>query len=111
LRVSLSLASPTEGRTTPISSGYRACWDIGATYEGAKTFNDAPITIEYASQIAPGDDGTVRLHPLTPELWKHVRVGQAIAMHEGQRVVGRGTVLEVVPPADDPERARDAPAA
>ncbi len=105
LRVSLNLASPTEGRKTPVLSGYRACWDIGATYEGARTFNDAPITIEDAPTIAPGATGTVRLHPLAPEFWTDVRVGQAITMHEGSRVVGHGVVLEIVRPADGAEPA------
>jgi len=101
LRASLSLASPAEGRKTPILSAYRACWDIGATYEGARTFNDAPITIEDAPSIAPGATGTVRLHPLAPEFWTHVRVGQAITMHEGSRVVGHGVVLEIIRSASE----------
>ena len=105
LRVSLNLASPAEGRKTPIFSGYRACWDIGATHEGARTFNDAPVTIEDAPSIAPGVKGTVTLHPLAPGFWADVCVGQAITMHEGSRVVGYGVVLEVVPPAGDQERA------
>jgi hypothetical protein len=103
VRASLSLASPLEGRKTPILHGYRACWDIGATHDGARTFNDAPVTIEDAPSISPGTEGTVRLHPLVPELWTHVRVGQAITMHEGSRVVGRGVVLEIIRPAEGAE--------
>jgi hypothetical protein len=104
LRVSLKLTPPIEGRKTPISSGYRACWDIGATHDGVRTFNDAPITIEYARSIEPGADGTVRLHPLAPEFWTQMRAGHAITMYEGSRVVGHGVVLEVVPPADGAEQ-------
>ena len=37
----------------------------------------------------------VRLHPLFPDGWSHVRVGALIDLHEGSRVLGQGHVLKV----------------
>lgn len=87
------------GRRFPVFSGYRPNWDIGNLHEGQPTFNDAMLSVEQAPHLEPGAEGTVRVHPLSPELWAHVVTGQHIKMQEGSRVVGEGVVLEVVPPA------------
>lgn len=102
LRVELRLLPTSEdGRKTPFRSGYRPDWDIGNSYEGRSTINGAPVTIEDRPSLLPGETGVVRLHPLVPELWTHVRPGARLALHEGARVLGTGTVLELVAPVAD----------
>ena len=86
------------GRSTPLGNGYRACWDIGATYEGRPTLNDAPILFEHGDWLALGDEGIVRLHPLAWEFWENVTAGQVIHAYEGSKRVGVATVLERIGP-------------
>lgn len=92
--------TPTEegGRRGPVFSGYRPDWDVGNLHDGEPTINGAKVSFEQPSLLEPGAEGTVCLHPLAPELWKHVVPGQCITMREGVRVVGEGVVLQVVPP-------------
>jgi hypothetical protein len=88
------------GRSTPLGNGYRACWDIGAVFEGRPTLNDAPILFEEGEWLALGDEVTVRLHPLVWDFWADVKPGQIISAYEGSRRIGLATVLERVGPAD-----------
>lgn len=93
-------ATDEDGRKTGITTGYRSCWDIGGTFEGRPTLNDAPLLIESGEWLQPGDEAGVRLHPLAWEYWQDVRVGQRIEMREGSRVVGEATVIRRVVPED-----------
>ena len=49
--------------------------------------------------VEPGGRATVRLVPLTPSHWTHVRSGQQITMHEDRTVAGTAVILEVHGPA------------
>ncbi|ANZ13906.1 hypothetical protein ACH4YO_32160 [Streptomyces noursei] len=40
----------------------------------------------------------LRLAPLSPEQWRHLKPGDVITMHEGRPAVGTATVIEVRPP-------------
>ena len=92
----LTLASQEQGRSRGISTDYRPDWNIGnRTESGEMEINGAPVTLEDASMIDPGETGVVRLHPLLPEIWQQVVVGQRIDMHEGARVIGHAVVLRV----------------
>ena len=48
--------TPTEdgGRKGPVFSDCRAAWDIGNTYNGEWTVNDAPLVFEDVESVAPG---------------------------------------------------------
>jgi translation elongation factor EF-Tu-like GTPase len=99
-RARLRVLTPDEGgRSTPILSGYRSCWDIGATFQGEPCLNDAPLLIEGNDRIELGEERVVRLHPLLWDFWQHVHVGQRIEMREGSHTVGVATILERVGPA------------
>lgn len=95
IRVRLYLV-PTEegGRSRPIWSDYRASWDIGGVYEGDKTINDAPLTLEGAENLEPGQIGLARLHPIARQFWDHVQPGLEIYAYEGARLVGVAEVVE-----------------
>lgn len=93
VKVRLTVLSEAEGgRRGPFFQDYRPDWDI-ASPEGG--INGAPVLIDDADQVAPGGEAVVRLLPISPELWRHVRPGMEIKMHEGPRVVGHAVVLEV----------------
>jgi hypothetical protein len=97
VRVHLRLLTSAEGgRKGPIADGYRACWDIGNRYEGGSGFNDAPLLLDGRGFLAPGESANVRISPLLPQHWTQVTAGAEIAMYEGSRMVGRGTVVEVI---------------
>ena len=99
IRVRLRLLGTDEGgRTGPIADGYRSSWDIGNRSEDDEpTINDAPLLFDEPGKwLAPRESSTARLHPLAPELWRHVGPGLEVVMKEGARVVGRGEVIEVV---------------
>jgi hypothetical protein len=88
--------TPTEGggRKAPVFSDYRASWDIGNTYEGEWTVNDAPLVFEEVEVLHPGEEAAARIHPLAPEFWTHVVPGTRIYAHEGRRRVGEGIVID-----------------
>lgn len=84
------------GRARPVFTDYRPDWDIGnRTETGQLTINGAPITLEDADKLAPGETGIVRLHPFHRPAWTNVEPDMIIAMHEGARVVGTAVVLTV----------------
>jgi hypothetical protein len=92
---------PTEqgGRRTAILSGYRPQWDLGyRTDEGEIAYCDAQVRLEDVASLAPGDEGTVRLHPFFPEYWRDVEPGVVLALYEGNRRLGEARVLEVARP-------------
>jgi hypothetical protein len=95
IRVRLYLIPAEEGgRNVPIWSDYRCSWDIGAQYEGKKTINDAPLTLEDVEKLEPGQIGFARLHPIARQFWDHVQPGLAIYAYEGSRLVGVAEVVE-----------------
>ena len=105
------LTADEGGRLGPIFAGYRPDWNIGNLDDnGRPTINGAPLLIEGADEVPPGGEAVVRLHPLAPEFWTGVTVGQRIEMQEGPRVVA------VLPPVSCPagvrhNRARGQPTA
>ena len=90
------LSTDDGGRHGPIFNNYRPSWNIGnRTPDGAVEFNDAPVTLEDCRSLLPGQVGVVRLHPMSPQGWRHVREGDQIDMQEGSRVTGKAVVLRV----------------
>ncbi|MDX3094545.1 hypothetical protein PV417_08220 [Streptomyces sp. ME19-03-3] len=74
-------------------------WDIGnRSPSGAQAVNIARLWVENAPTLEPGGRAAVRLVPLDPAQWQHVKVGQQITMHEDLTVAGTATILEVHAP-------------
>jgi translation elongation factor EF-Tu-like GTPase len=99
IRARLHLLTHEEGgRLSPIASGYRSCWAFPPDVHDE--WHDGPLTIESGPGVwlDPGQETTVRLHPLVPDLWPSISPGLRLTMHEGSRVVGVAEVIEVVPP-------------
>lgn len=98
VRAELRLLPPTEGgRRTPIPGKgiLRPLWDLGRrTAAGDPDLLVARIWIESAPTLPPGATGSVRLGPLSPALWRHLRPGMTITMHEGRPAVGTATIVE-----------------
>lgn len=92
------VASQRGGRAGPIASGYRSHWTFPPAIHDEG--HDAPLTLENGRGrwLQPGEDATVRLHPLAPQLWPTLTPGVLLTMQEGARVVGIAEVLEVVFP-------------
>jgi hypothetical protein len=55
------------------------------------------LRVEYAQELGPGETADVRLAPLSPEQWRHLKCGDVITMYETQPVAGTATVIEVPP--------------
>lgn len=102
LRATLSLVGAEAGRrrTAFAADGrLRPMWDIGnRTAGGERELNIARLWVEYAQELGPGEAADVRLAPLSPEQWRHLKCGDVITMHEARPVVGTATVIEVLPP-------------
>lgn len=94
-KVRLSLLSTAHGgRASPIRSDYRPMWNLGNTWAGRPTLNDARVFLVDLTELAPGDSGVARIVPIAPRFWAGVGPGQVIPMLEGQHVVGEATVLQ-----------------
>ncbi|MFF8905410.1 hypothetical protein [Streptomyces olivaceoviridis] len=104
VRATLSLLEAEKGGRRTAFSGdgrLRPLWDIGnRTADGERDVNVAALWVEFAEELGPGETADVRLAPLRPGQWRHLRVGDVITMHEGSPVVGTATVIEVLPPPD-----------
>jgi hypothetical protein len=102
VRATLSLLGKEEGGRRSAFAGdgqLRPMWDIGnRTADGQRELSIARLWVEYAQKLGPGETADVRLAPLRPERWRHVKGGDVITMHEAQPVVGTATVIEVRPP-------------
>ncbi|WP_217196566.1 hypothetical protein [Streptomyces buecherae] len=103
IRADLTLRPAAEARrTTPISGAgvLRPMWDIGRlSPTGGRAVSIARLWVENRPVLEPGGRATVRLVPLTPSHWTHVRPGQQITMHEDRSVAGTAVVVEVRNPA------------
>ncbi|MFI7650280.1 hypothetical protein ACIBTZ_29995 [Micromonospora sp. NPDC049460] len=103
IRADLALSSPEAGgrRTAIPGAGVlRPMWDIGhRTSAGTPDLAIARIWVEFAPALEPGQQGTVRLAPLTPPRWRHLTPGDVITMHEIAEPIGIAEVIGVLPPA------------
>ncbi|MFJ8597160.1 hypothetical protein ACIREM_00250 [Streptomyces shenzhenensis] len=103
IRADLTLRPAGEARRrTPMSGAgvLRPMWNIGnRTPTGEPTLNIARLWVEFTPFLAPGGQASVRLAPLDPSQWRHIRPGRVITMHEDRSVAGTAVVLEVRRPA------------
>ena len=103
LRATFYLLSTEDGgRQTPITREYRPNWSIGSEPDGTH-MSGAPLVIDSAEGVAPGDCAEVLLFPMWPEFWEGVTPGTQLFAFEGLRVVGRAVVTAVVPPLGRPD--------
>ncbi|KPI23506.1 hypothetical protein OV320_0453 [Actinobacteria bacterium OV320] len=95
IRATLSLVGAEEGRRRTAFSGdgrLRSMWDIGnRTSDGEQDLNIARLWVEFAEELGPGETADVRLAPLQPGQWRHLKRGDAITMHEARPVAGTAT--------------------
>jgi hypothetical protein len=94
IRADLRLLPPeTSGRRQAIAgAALRPMWAIGDDTVGLRI---ARLWVEFAPEIPPGGRGTIRLAPLTPDAWRHLRPGDVITMYERQPPTGTATIIEV----------------
>lgn len=88
-------------RATPIPGKgvLRPMWDIGnRSPSGGPALNVARLWVEFSPSLEPGGRAPVRLAPLDPARWRHVRPGQVITMDEGRGAAGTAVLLDVHPP-------------
>ncbi|MGW6287615.1 hypothetical protein [Streptomyces sp. NPDC055107] len=102
IRADLTLRPAAEARRrTPISGAGvpRPMWNIGhRTATGEPALDIARLWVELTPLLEPGGRATVRLAPLDPSQWQHLRPGQVITMHEDRSVAATAVVLEVQQP-------------
>ncbi|PVD01811.1 hypothetical protein DBP19_00780, partial [Streptomyces sp. CS090A] len=102
IRATLTLVAAEEGLRRTAFSGdgrLRPMWDIGnRRADGERDLDIATLWVENAAELGPGETAEVRLAPLTPERWAHLRCGDAITMYEARPVAGTGRVIEVAAP-------------
>ncbi|WTL79638.1 hypothetical protein OG328_52550 [Streptomyces sp. NBC_01518] len=102
VRATLSLVGAEEGRRRTAFSGdgrLRPMWDIGnRSAGGERELSIARVWVECAQELGPGQAADVRLAPLSPEQWRHLKCGDVITMHEARPVAGTATVIEILPP-------------
>ncbi|MEU8563573.1 hypothetical protein AB0C45_19020 [Streptomyces cyaneofuscatus] len=106
VRATLTLVAAEEGLRRTAFSGdgrLRPMWDIGnRRADGERDLDIATLWVENVAELGPGETAVVRLAPLTPERWAHLRCGDAITMYEARPVAGTGRVIEVAAPRPDP---------
>ncbi|MFF4341496.1 hypothetical protein ACFY00_16365 [Kitasatospora sp. NPDC001540] len=102
VRATLTLLGTDEGgrRSAFAGDGWlRPLWDIGnRTADGQRDLSVARIWVESAPHLGPGETADIRLAPLRPEQWRHLKPGDVVAMHEGRPPVGIAETIEVLPP-------------
>ncbi|MFB7168680.1 hypothetical protein [Streptomyces sp. NPDC056242] len=100
IRATLTLVGTDEGGRQSAFSGdgrLRPLWDIGnRTADGQQDLNIARLWVEFAPQLGPGETADIRLAPLQPGQWQHVKPGDVITMHEGEPVAGIAEIIEVL---------------
>jgi elongation factor Tu len=90
-------ALPTEegGRRSPFFTKYTPAFNFEPWQQ--QEMNDGRIFLLGRSECAPGEECTAEVEFFWPEfLPPHVTVGTRFGVQEGGRVVGTGTVLEVL---------------
>ncbi len=96
IRARLRLLSTEDGgRQGPILRRLRPDWNLGRMWKGFPALCGGSIWLEGVDSLAPGHEGLVLIQPLLPEHWVHVRIGSVLPMHEGARVIGHATVLDL----------------
>ena len=87
------------GRKGPIMSGYRPSHDLGALYDGQPMLNDGMHELVGVERLFPGEIGLSRLRMPWPEAqFGRLDTGKTFTIQEGPKVIGHGTIIEVINP-------------
>lgn len=108
LRIELELV-PTDrgGRRRPLADGYRASMSFGRRRRDVEPIvHDAVLVLEDAGELAPGERARARAWVVSPdELPRSLEAGAVFTLLEGDRIVGRARLVEVLEdPAPHPLR-------
>jgi hypothetical protein len=99
IRADLTLRPASEARRQTCFDGagvLRPMWNIGnRTPSGEPDLNIARLWVEFIPFLEPGGRSSVRLAPLEPLQWQHLRPGRVITMHEDRSVAGTAVILEI----------------
>ncbi|MFI8850194.1 hypothetical protein ACIGW3_08390 [Streptomyces sp. NPDC053499] len=99
IRADLTLRPASEARRQTSFDGagvLRPMWNVGnRTPSGEPGLNIARLWVEFIPFLEPGGRSSVRLAPLDPLQWQHLRPGQVITMHEDRSVAGTAVILEI----------------
>ncbi|MBQ0827167.1 hypothetical protein [Streptomyces tagetis] len=103
IRADLTLRPAAEARRQipfPGAGVLRPMWDIGLTTPaGDPGLLVARVRVEELPFLGPGGRATVRLAPLTPSKWRHLRPGRTLHMHEDRTVAGTAVAVEAARPS------------
>ncbi|HEY4897729.1 MAG TPA: hypothetical protein VII01_16790 [Solirubrobacteraceae bacterium] len=83
-------------RRSAIFGDYRPNWSIGEA--DATRQAGAPVAIDSAERIEPGETADVRLFPMWAEFWVGVSIGTQLFAFEGVHLVGSAVVTQTVGP-------------
>lgn len=99
IRADLTLRPASEARRQTSFDGagvLRPMWNIGnRAPSGEPDLNIARLWVESIPFLEPGGRSSVRLAPLDPLEWQHLRPGQVITMREDRSVAGTAVILEI----------------
>ncbi|GIF44541.1 hypothetical protein [Actinoplanes xinjiangensis] len=103
IRADLRLVDPAQpgARRTAIPGDgiLRPLWNVGLVMpEGHPDLRVARIWVERVPHLEPSACGPVRLAPLRPEGWRHLKPGHQITMHEQAPPAGTATITQATFP-------------
>ena len=99
LRIVVDLAqSDRGGRRRALTDGYRASLSFGRRRRDVEpVVHDAVLVLEDAAEIRPGGSATARAWVISPELLpRTLAAGSVVTLLEGDRIVGRARVIELL---------------
>jgi hypothetical protein len=98
LRLAVELA-PTDrgGRRRPVVDGYRASLSFGRRRRDEPVVHDAVLVLETGSSVAPGSSAVARAWVVSPDELPHsAGPNTIVTLLEGDRIIGRATILELL---------------
>ncbi|GAB2600803.1 hypothetical protein Aab01nite_64680 [Paractinoplanes abujensis] len=104
IRAELQLLSPDRPGArrvaVPGAGVLRPLWNIGLVMpEGHPDLRIARIWVERTPELPAGGSGPIRLAPLGPQGWRHLKPGDRITMHEQAPPAGIATITQASFPA------------
>jgi hypothetical protein len=99
LRLLVELAPADRGgRRRPVTDGYRASLSFGRRRRGIEPIvHDAILVLEDVGALAPGDAAPARAWVISPDELPHSLAPDSIVtLLEGDRIIGRATVLDIL---------------
>ena len=99
LRIVVDLApSDRGGRRRALKDGYRASLSFGRRRRDVEpVVHDAVLVLEDAGELSPGGSATARAWVVSPELLpRTLAAGSVVTLLEGDRIVGRARVIELL---------------